>query len=382
MTTLFPLSVFPSYSETFIEAEIANLRESGINCVVLCTSPKQKESNHNGLVVLANTWNPTKLIKANLLQLFRWKSILTNTQALSFLIRCVLLKPSNIFKIIYLAWSYDYLNRRLSVIKPDHCSMNFLYRSTIAGYLLCKNNNIPFGIRLHTNRSYIPHKLLGNVLNDAKSISAVTNDAKDYFQSFTNNAIVVERQFLKRDNLNITKEPASSNQYQLIAIGRLIPKKGFIHLVRAIHLIRQKSNPDVRLDIYGDGPEEELLRNEINKLNLTTNISLKGKVDHETLMKTLSGSDLLVVPSVELKEDVDGLPTVIPEAMILRTPVLASNVAGITELVKHENTGFIIEYVSPEAIAASVVDIIKGSSNLSEVVDNAYSLVKKEYQFD
>jgi len=129
----------------------------------------------------------------------------------------------------------------------------------------------------------------------------------------------------------------------LLGIGRLVEKKGFGVVIRALGQLKDRGIV-VRFRIAGDGPVLENLKALAAEANVAGQVEFLGWVTHGQLPAIMQASDVLVVPSVRGKDgDEEGLPTVIKEAMASGTLVIGSCHSGIPELVQHEETGFLID---------------------------------------
>jgi len=94
-----------------------------------------------------------------------------------------------------------------------------------------------------------------------------------------------------------------------------------------------------------------------------------------TIPDYLNELSLLVLPS-----ESEGLPGVILEAMACGTPVLATPVGAIPDIVKDAETGFILEDSSPECIAGNVMRALK-HPDLIRITRNARKLIKQNYTY-
>jgi glycosyltransferase involved in cell wall biosynthesis len=140
-------------------------------------------------------------------------------------------------------------------------------------------------------------------------------------------------------------------QPKIVAVGRLVEKKGFSNLVEACALLR-RSGVDFKCEIIGGGELEAELRRRIEDFNLEDTVSMVGPRPLAYVKAAIRQAATLVVPSVTASTgDRDGLPTVLLEAMALGTPCIATSVTGIPEVVRHEETGLLVPERHPEALA-------------------------------
>ncbi len=119
--------------------------------------------------------------------------------------------------------------------------------------------------------------------------------------------------------------------------GRLVAAKGAAVLLEAFSMVLRRL-PDARLLIAGDGPERERLRLLATELGLSSHVTMLGHLRPEELDQQLGSAWVQVVPS--LWEE--GFGIVAAEAMMRGTAVLASRVGGLTEIVRHGDTGFLV----------------------------------------
>ena len=124
---------------------------------------------------------------------------------------------------------------------------------------------------------------------------------------------------------------------RLLCVARLIPKKGHAVLFQALKQLQEGGAP-ARLVLAGDGPLETSLRVLAAELDLGTSIDFLGGVPSGRVRELMRNSDLVVLASrVADDGDRDGLPVALIEAAALGTPVVATDVSGIPELVTPEN---------------------------------------------
>ena len=157
-------------------------------------------------------------------------------------------------------------------------------------------------------------------------------------------------------------------------VGRLSKEKGAINFVNAIPLILS-GHEGIEFLIVGVGQLLDDLKEDLRKSRCSEQVKFTGWVPHEELPNYLNKLKLLVLPSYS-----EGVPGIVQEAMACGTPVLATPVGGVPDLVKDGQTGFILEDNTPECIADGVITALS-SKNLEEMVKNARELIEGEYAY-
>ncbi len=148
------------------------------------------------------------------------------------------------------------------------------------------------------------------------------------------------------------------NDRIVITLGRLVPKKGFEVLLRAWAIICADM-PDTHLVIGGEGPLLKPLTKIAADLGLTDQVRFAGRVPWDQVPDFLSIGTLYVLPSVQGNEgNVDGLPTVLLEAMGCGLPVIASDIAGIPEAITQDQNGLLVPAGDVDALALTVRDLL------------------------
>jgi glycosyltransferase involved in cell wall biosynthesis len=135
----------------------------------------------------------------------------------------------------------------------------------------------------------------------------------------------------------------------VLALGRLVEKKGFAHLVDAAALLGNR----VHVAIAGEGD----LRPELEARARATGAPVRftGNLDRGEVARALAAADVVAVPSVvDRGGNVDGLPNVVLEALAAGRPVVASRVAGIPDVIEDGVNGLLVAEADPAALAAAL----------------------------
>ncbi len=164
---------------------------------------------------------------------------------------------------------------------------------------------------------------------------------------------------------------------RLVCIGRLCEQKGQLLLVEAMAQVVH-SGVAMELVLAGDGEMRSEVEALVQHHGLTDKVRITGWISSEQVRTELLGARAMVLPSFA-----EGLPVVIMEAMALRRPVLTTFVAGIPELVQHEQTGWLFAAGSVEELAAALVSCLQApAATLAAMGDAAYARVLERHSID
>ena len=161
---------------------------------------------------------------------------------------------------------------------------------------------------------------------------------------------VIPPSIMETRKLSITAIP-----HQFIYVGRLVFYKNLEVIIKAIDIVR-KEFPEVKLIIIGVGPQKKLLDKLIKDLNLESNIQFRGYVDAKEKMRLLAESSALVFPSL-----CEGFGLVILEAFSQERPALVSNIRPMSDIVTHEEDGYVLDPHDEHIWAEHLLKIIKNS---------------------
>jgi glycosyltransferase involved in cell wall biosynthesis len=152
-------------------------------------------------------------------------------------------------------------------------------------------------------------------------------------------------------------------------------EKGVLNFVEAIPRI-SKEQDNIKFFLGGNGPLYERIKEELKNNDLSQKVKLVGWIAHDKIADYLNELKMVVLPSYS-----EGLPTIVLEAMACGTPVLATPVGGVPDMIKDRETGFILENNSPKCIAENIIRALE-SKNLDEIVINARKLVDENYTYE
>lgn len=192
--------------------------------------------------------------------------------------------------------------------------------------------------------------------------------------------IVVIPNAVDVDEFRITGfQPVPDSQHRLETrdtvrvgfIGRLDPVKRIPDLLHAIASLENR----FRLDIYGNGSERDHIESLIDRLGITDRVTMHGTIARpERAMRRI---DVLVLPS-----QAEGFGLVLIEAMAAEVPVVATDVAGICDVVRDRETGLLVPVASPHTLAAAIRRIADDARLRERLVENGLAEVRKQFTWD
>lgn len=144
----------------------------------------------------------------------------------------------------------------------------------------------------------------------------------------------------------------------LVAVGRLVDKKGFRYLIEAMPAILAGC-PRARLLVGGGGDLAGELAGLAARLGLGEAVRFTGPLSHDQVLALVAAAEVFVMPSVrDARGNVDGLPVVVLEAMAAGKPVVATAVSGLPLAVVEGESGRLVAERDPAALAAAVLALL------------------------
>jgi len=162
------------------------------------------------------------------------------------------------------------------------------------------------------------------------------------------------------------------NKQILLAVGRLIPRKGIVEFLQFSLPNIIKSCPNIVFVIIGSEPKNALkqdgqvlqtIKTVIQEYNLANNILLLGRVDDVTLENAYQEADLFIFPLKEVEGDVEGFGMVAVEAAAYGLPTVAYAVGGVTDAIAPNKSGFLVEPNQHNEFTKVIVNYLKGNTH-------------------
>jgi glycosyltransferase involved in cell wall biosynthesis len=165
----------------------------------------------------------------------------------------------------------------------------------------------------------------------------------------------------------------------ILAVGRLVEKKGFGDLIEACEILARQGHL-IGCRIIGAGPLKADLQGRIQRSGLADRIELVGPRPQHEVIEEMRNAAVLAMPCIVGQDgDRDGLPNVIQEAFALGTPVVSTDVTGIPEVVRDGETGLQVPQNDPQSLAGALERLLRDSALRVRLAREARRLIEAEF---
>ena len=242
--------------------------------------------------------------------------------------------------------------------RPNHVHAHFAHDPALVGMFVSMLTGLPFSFTGHARDLYqIPaSSLAAKAARATMLVTCCEANVTFLRNTLPGSQVPVE---VIHHGVDLDRFAPSTRRSDgvpaLVSVGRLVEKKGFDDLLRALARLDQPFS----FQIYGDGPLHDELMSLRDELGLGDRIDFMGARDSDEIVKALADADAFVLtPTTTEDGDRDGIPNVLVEAMACGLPVVTTTAGGITELVADEVNGLLCDPDDVSSIARSVGRIV------------------------
>lgn len=252
--------------------------------------------------------------------------------------------------------------RRIDRSGVRHLHVHFARRSAMDAIRLKRLLGVPFSVTAHAFDVFLRPQNLEAKLAEAEFVTSGCDYNVSHLAELTGTSggprvhrivMGVDAESFRR---SIPYDPAGP----IVAVGRLVEKKGFADLIDAVGLLE---NRQARVVIAGDGPLREALRSRVAESGLAHRLEMPGALSHDAVRQLIESASVLVMPSVVAPDgDRDSMPVVVKEALALEVPVIATDEVGLPEVVLPE-WGRLVPPGSPRDLAVAIDGVLALSAS-------------------
>jgi colanic acid/amylovoran biosynthesis glycosyltransferase len=248
--------------------------------------------------------------------------------------------------------------RRIARRGDRHLHAHFAAGAALDALRIARLLGLPHSVTAHAYDIYLePRNLREKLESAAFATSGCEYTVDDLRRIAPAAAERIHEIVMGVDGSAFTRANPYPGGRSVVAVGRLVEKKGFAHLIDAAALL-QASAPLERLTIVGDGPLRADLERRVREHGLDDLVELAGALPPARVRELLERADLLAMPCVVAADgDRDSMPVVVKEALAMEIPVVASDEVGLPELVRPE-FGRLVPPGDAEALAAAIAELL------------------------
>jgi len=264
-----------------------------------------------------------------------------------------------------------------------HLHAHFASGATTVARLAARLAGIPYSFTAHAKDIFhesVSGTDLGLKLGEAAAVVTVSDFNRSYLQArFGEVALKVQRIYNGVDLSRFAYASPAARPPEIVAVGRLVEKKGFADLVRACALLRERGERFC-CHIIGAGELENELSDLVELLGLEHVVELLGPRPQRDLVGYLRNAAAFAAPCVVGEDgNRDGLPTVLLEAMALGTPCVSTDVTGIPEVLRDGVSGLMVAQHDPEALADALSRLLQGSALRVRLAEAARERLEQDF---
>jgi colanic acid/amylovoran biosynthesis glycosyltransferase len=358
-------SAYPYVSHTFIQNEVAALRELGleIDTFAIRRAPLSECRTQADREARATTYSlrpprPFNYLRAHLAGLLERPSEYRRA-----VVRALRLgawsAPDLAHQLAYVVQGVVLWDRcRAAGVEHVHAHLANVGSDVASVAALLGGDELSWSFTMHGPTEFynVRHFHLAEKARDARFVICISEFARSQLMTLiepehwgklrvVHCGVDVER-FARVDH------DRNHDPVQIACVGRLVPEKGQPLLIEAVAAIA-RSGADVRVTFAGDGPERPALEQLATELRVADRIEFLGAVPHTDVDELLRRTDIFCLPSFA-----EGVPIVLMEAMAMELPVVASRVMGIPELIEDRVSGRLVAPGSLSNLVDALSDLV------------------------
>lgn len=374
----YVLKRYPRFSETFVVNEILAHEAAGIDLDIFALRPPTDSRFQPDIARVKGevTYLSSGSLRANQLW-HQIKPFLANRDEALFDVAGALdTNGEEVCQALELAQSVQ--QRGIT-----HLHAHFGTSATTVARMASVLTGVPYTFTAHAKdifHEYVDNNALQQKIADAASVVTVSQFNVDYLsQAYPQHADKIVRIY---NGLQLAKYPFRADVAReplILAVGRLVEKKGFDDLVAACGTLRDRG-VDFRCEIVGGGDLHHALSQQIGQLELGSQVQLVGSLPSDQVAERMRHAAVLAVPCVTASTgDRDGLPTVLLEAMATGTPCVATEVTGIPEVIRDGVTGILLPERQPLQLANALAKLLNDGALGRKLAVSARQLIEQSF---
>lgn len=267
----------------------------------------------------------------------------------------------------------------------DELHIHFAFGNAVSGMVLARLLGKSYTMSIHAGNDIFAYPvLLPEKIMEARHVVTCTSFNKSFLEDVVGSDANGRITFIPH-GLDLSsydpqpRPPERAERPNILSVGTLAERKGFDHLIRACHILKDRGY-DFRCDIIGEGEQRPELEELISDLSLNEVVTLSGALRHEEVIERYQNATMFVLPCVQSSTgNMDGIPNVVAEAMAMRLAVVSSRISGVPELVEHNVSGLLTDPGDETAIVDAMAKILDDPELRTSLGDNAHSTIHSRF---
>lgn len=378
------LKKFPRLSETFVLNEILSLERLGVDVQVVARRPVDDEPRHPQFAQLGA---PIEQLPRESLDPFQELFASPNSQDLSLDRFGEVVREVQGFRHGRMPKLFSealWLRRHLQETGVDHVHVHFATDSAIVAMLVHELGGPSYSLTAHAKdiyRSTVEPALLSRIIEHSAFTVTVCDANVEHLNSILSPAAKakVRRLYNGIDQSQFAPPSTPRVADHVLAVGRLVPKKGFNDLIDALQHLRV-SRPQLRATLVGVGDEEQALRTQAQAAGIGTMLEFAGAQDQGVVRDLMRSATLFCLPCV-IGDDGnrDALPTVLLEALACGLPMISTDVTGIPEILDGGKAGVLVPQHDPVALANAMDSLLADPARREQLAGHGLTHVAEHF---
>ncbi|MEM9019201.1 MAG: glycosyltransferase family 4 protein [Planctomycetota bacterium] len=265
------------------------------------------------------------------------------------------------------------LARRVRDLGIEHIHAHMAHVPTTIAMHAAEALGVTFSFTGHAADLFRDRSALKSKLNRAAFVACISRWHRGFYQRMTD--LPDAKMPIIRCGVEVSEQPACGG-VGILAVGRLVEKKGFDVLIQAV---AQMDQP-FPLTIVGDGPERAVLESLIHQFDLADRVKLMGAMDNKAIRGLMREAALVVLPCrVSRDGDQDGIPVVLMEAMAEGVAVVSGDLPAIRELIEPGKTGELVEPGNVDQLRETLTVLLHEDERRAALADSGRAWVADEF---
>lgn len=378
---------YPRATDTFIQREVAALRDAGAHVETFSirqpdekqiVGPEQRAERDRTHYVLP--WSIGSMIATHAGLLLRRPGRYLRT-----LLTALRVRSPGLRALIYQVYYFVEAGRIASLMDKHnlaHLHNHFANSSCSVAMLASELGGFSYSYTVHGPAIFFePARWnLREKVEKALFVSCISHYCRSQVMIRTNptkwNRLHIVHCGVDPDLQQVREHGDEENGGRLLFVGRLAAVKGLPILLEAVARLKA-SRPEIRLDVIGDGPERSLLESLASALGISDCVDFLGYRSQEEVRQHLTRTDVFVMASFA-----EGVPVVLMEAMSAGVAPVATRIAGVSELVEDGVNGLTVPPGDMDSLLAAIERLLDDASLRARLGRAGREKVQREFNIN